>query len=103
MLLRWSAYTSPEDLRYSSLSQVSQKKPAHLKGSLTVKDKRYNKSENEETYSFKPQTPTCVLGYGHNSFTPGKSPAGYTAVWDYSGRPNDLKKSPTSKPEKGTL
>jgi hypothetical protein len=44
------------------------------------------------------------MGHGHNSFTPGKAPSGgFTAVWDYSGRPNDTKNSPIAKPEKGTI
>lgn len=49
----------------------------------------------------KPQTVKQTMGRGHNSFTEGKWPlGGLTTVWDYSGRPNDVKNSPISKPEK---
>ena len=71
-----------------------------------MKEPSSNKNLNEMSRgarAAKPQTPKNVMGRGHNSFTPGKAPMGYTAVWDFSDRPYDLKNSPTSKPEKGTI
>lgn len=67
-----------------------------------MKDEK-NRNLNEPAYpakAVKPQTVRNTMGMGHNSYTPGKWPqGGLTTVWDYSGRPNDLKNSPTSKPE----
>ena len=69
-----------------------------------MKEPVSNKNLNEEAWpakATKPQTVRNTMGRGHNSFTPGKAPiGGFTAVWDSSGRPGDMKNSPTSKPEK---
>ena len=68
-----------------------------------MKDPVSNKNLNEEARgarATKPQSPKNVMGRGHNTFTPGKAPmGGFTPVWDFSGRPGDMKNSPTSKPE----
>jgi len=68
-----------------------------------VKDSN-NKNLNEPAWpakAVKPQTVKNTMGRGHNSFKPGVAPqGGFTAVWDYSDRPNDFKNSPISKPEK---
>jgi hypothetical protein len=54
--------------------------------------------------AIRPQMPRDVLGHGTNNFTPGVAPkGGYHSTWDFSGRPNDYKTSPISKPEKGTI
>jgi len=69
-----------------------------------VKEDNSTKNLNEPAYpakATKPQTVRNTMGMGHNSYTPGKWPqGGLTTVWDYSGRPNDVKNSPTSKPER---
>jgi len=50
----------------------------------------------------RPQKPRDGYGYGGGTFTPGKAPmGGFQAVWNFSGRPDDYKNSPVSKPEKG--
>jgi hypothetical protein len=63
-----------------------------------------NQNLNEPAWpakAVKPQTVRNTYGMGHNTFTPGKAPiGGLTTVWDFSGRPNDTKNSPTSKPDK---
>ena len=49
----------------------------------------------------RPQMPKDVYGHGCNSYESGYAPTGgFHAVWDFSGRPNDYKNSPVSKPEK---
>ena len=64
-----------------------------------------NKNLNEPAWpakAVKPQTVKNTMGHPRNSFTPGVAPqGGFTAVWDYSDRPNDSKNSPVSKPDKG--
>jgi hypothetical protein len=64
-----------------------------------------NKNLNEPAWpakAVKPQSVKNTMGHPVNSFTPGKAPSGgFTSVWDFSGRPNDSKNSPVSKPEKG--
>jgi hypothetical protein len=68
-----------------------------------MKDETGIKNSTERAWSaksIKPQTVKNTYGRGHNEFTPGKVPlGGLTTVWDFSGRPNDTKNSPTSKPE----
>jgi len=52
----------------------------------------------------RPQKPKDAMGFGGGTFKPGTAPAGgFQAVWNFSGRPNDYKNSPVSKPEKGTI
>lgn len=64
-----------------------------------------NKNLNEPAYpgkAIKPQTVKNTMGRGGGTFTPGQMPAGgFQAVWNFSGRPDDYKNSPVSKPEKG--
>ena len=58
----------------------------------------------EGVYSIpvRPQKPRDGYGYGGGTFTPGKMPlGGFQSVWNFSGRPDDYKNSPVSKPEKG--
>jgi len=70
-----------------------------------VKEDNSTKNLNEPAYpakAIKPQSVKNTMGHPRNSFTPGQWPlGGLTTVFDYSGRPNDSKYSPTSKPEKG--
>lgn len=68
---------------------------------------RNNKNLNEPAWpakAIKPQSTRNILGHGGGTFTPGKAPAGgFQAVWNFSGRPDDYKNSPVSKPEKGEV
>ena len=72
-----------------------------------MKEDNSTKNLNEPAWpakAVKPQSVKNTMGHGHNSYTPGRAPmGGFTGVWDYSGRPNDTKNSPTSKPQKGDV
>lgn len=75
-----------------------------------MKDRNNKNSPNDAVHPnlgahsipIRPQKPRDGYGYGGGTFTPGKAPmGGFQAVWNFSGRPDDYKNSPVSKPEKG--
>lgn len=65
--------------------------------------KQNKQGKAEMAYPTRPQTVRDTFGKGVNSYKSGKAPPGFVSTWDFSGRPNDYKNSPTAKPEKGTV
>ena len=47
----------------------------------------------------RPQKPKDGYGFGGGTFKPGTAPSGgFQAVWNFSGREDDYKNSPATKP-----
>lgn len=63
-----------------------------------------NRSSGEPAMPIRPQKIKDAMGHGGGTFTPGRMPiGGFQAVWNFSGRPNDYKNSPSTKPDKGKV
>ena len=60
---------------------------------------------NEIAVPTRPQKPRDSYGQGRGAvFQPGRAPqGGFHPVWDFGPNPTDVKNSPVSKPEKGTI
>ena len=70
---------------------------------MTENSKQTRQGLSEIATPTRPQIVRDTFGRGVNSYQSGKAPPGYVSTWDFSGKPNDSKHSPVSKPEKGSV
>lgn len=70
---------------------------------MTENSKQTRQGLTEIATPTRPQIVRDTFGRGVNSYESGKAPPGYVSTWDFSGKPNDSKHSPVSKPEKGSI